>query len=90
MALKPAMTKDRDSSGVPFGGSRIGTCGDCGDHVMAGGGHPVPLPPKCAGCGAEPIQPFKMKKATGKAATKTGWLPKKRTNIVADKDSDGY
>lgn len=37
---------DTDSQGVPYSGSRIGSCGECGGHVMAGGGHPVPLPPK--------------------------------------------
>lgn len=84
---KAAKAPDTDSQGIPYSGSRIGTCGDCGGHVMAGSGHPVPLPPKCATCGATVKQPLKM--VAAKKAGKKGWMPKKRNN-VADTDSDGY
>lgn len=78
---------DTDASGVPMSGNRIGECGDCGGHVMAqSGGHPVPLPPKCASCGAEVKQPLKMAKA--KPSGKKGWLPKKRGSVAAAAESE--
>ena len=75
MASKSDRMPDRDSSGVPYSGSRIGACGNCGGHVMAGGGHPVPLPPKCCDCNATVQQPLVMTKAPSKAK---GWIPRKR------------
>lgn len=84
---KTANPPDVDSQGVPYGGNRIGECGDCGGHVMAqSGGHPVPMPPKCASCGAEVKQPLKM--VAKKAGGKKGWLPKKRGNVAAAAESE--
>lgn len=78
MKTQSAKPPDVDANGVPYLGSRIGECGLCGGHVMTGGGHPVPLPPRCASCGATAKTTLAMNDdATGE---KKGWRPRKRSN----------